>query len=253
MFLVSDASVVFFSLCTSQVIDLDAHQGNGHERALMQDRDKYIVDVFNASIYPGDHYAAQGIDLAVPVRKWIGDAEYLAKLQQTLVTAFQNFANCEMVIYNAGEFHACFMLLFCIVMSALLASFVLLFAGLDCFPSHSSVLCFPCIAFIVSLLLGVGTDCLVDDPLGCMSLTEDGIIKRDEMVFREALARGIPIVMVLSGGYQKNNAQLIARSIANLVQKFNLFGSVGGAPAPAVTAAAAVSAAAAASLHGPDA
>lgn len=37
------------------------------------------------------------------------------------------------------------------------------------------------------------------DPLGCMRLTPDGIISRDEIVFKEAISRNIPIVMVLSG------------------------------------------------------
>ncbi len=59
--------------------------------------------------------------------------------------------------------------------------------------------------------------------LGRMKVSEDGCIQRDERVFRAALDRGIPLVMVTSGGYQKTNARVIARSIANLHQTFNLF------------------------------
>ncbi len=43
-----------------------------------------------------------------------------------------------------------------------------------------------------------------------------GIIKRDEIVFRAARRRGIPILMVTSGGYQKKTARIIADSILNL-------------------------------------
>jgi histone deacetylase 11 len=36
------------------IIDLDAHQGNGHERDMMKDDDVHIVDAYNPYIYPGD-------------------------------------------------------------------------------------------------------------------------------------------------------------------------------------------------------
>jgi hypothetical protein len=41
-------------------------------------------------------------------------------------------------------------------------------------------------------------------------------------MFQTALSNKIPILMVLSGGYQKVNAPTIASSIQNLVTKFNL-------------------------------
>lgn len=49
--------------------------------------------------------------------------------------------------------------------------------------------------------------------------TFQGIIKRDELVFTNAKSRGIDIVMVTSGGYQKSNARIIADSIQNLFEK----------------------------------
>ena len=39
------------------IVDLDAHQGNGHERDHMDDENTYIVDAYNHNIYPGDDYA----------------------------------------------------------------------------------------------------------------------------------------------------------------------------------------------------
>jgi acetoin utilization deacetylase AcuC-like enzyme len=54
------------------------------------------------------------------------------------------------------------------------------------------------------------------------SVSAAGIIKRDEFVFENALKRKIPIVMTLAGGYQQNNARVVADSIINLEKQFNL-------------------------------
>ena len=43
------------------IVDLDAHQGNGHERDFMGDDSVYIFDTFNPHIYPGDNHAKQAI------------------------------------------------------------------------------------------------------------------------------------------------------------------------------------------------
>ena len=39
------------------IVDLDAHQGNGHERDFMNDGQVYIMDVYNRGIYPHDGFA----------------------------------------------------------------------------------------------------------------------------------------------------------------------------------------------------
>lgn len=43
------------------------------------------------------------------------------------------------------------------------------------------------------------------------------------LLYSYALERGIPIMMLLSGGYQKTNAAVIADSIVNLDQKLKIF------------------------------
>jgi histone deacetylase 11 len=67
-----------------------------------------------------------------------------------------------------------------------------------------------------------GSDILKGDPLGHMSVSSKGLILRDEMVFRKCLENNVPIVMTLSGGYQKTNARVITDSIKNLLTKFGL-------------------------------
>ena len=42
---------------------------------------------------------------------------------------------------------------------------------------------------------------MVGDPLGCLSISPEGIIKRDEIMFNICLTQKVPIVMILSGGY----------------------------------------------------
>ena len=80
------------------------------------------------------------------------------------------------------------------------------------------------------MLYNAGTDCLVGDPLGDLSLSPQAIIDRDEAVFAACLRatpEPVPVAMVLSGGYQKSNASVIARSLLNLHAKFGLFGGRG--------------------------
>ena len=63
------------------------------------------------------------------------------------------------------------------------------------------------------VIYGAGSDILIGDPLGNMNISAEGMIARDETIFRMCIDRNIPLVMVLSGGYQKINAEIIALSI----------------------------------------
>jgi acetoin utilization deacetylase AcuC-like enzyme len=62
---------------------------------------------------------------------------------------------------------------------------------------------------------------MAKDPLGQMNISPSAIIKRDELMFEYALKTyNVPIVMVLSGGYQMSNAPVIADSIENILNMF---------------------------------
>ncbi|XP_068939872.1 histone deacetylase 11 [Petaurus breviceps papuanus] len=143
------------------IIDLDAHQGNGHERDFMDDSRVYIVDVYNRNIYPGDGFAKRAIKRKVELEWGTGDADYLQKVTEHVEGALKEHEP-DVMLYNAG------------------------------------------------------TDILEGDPLGGLSVSAEGIIKRDELVFRAARNHNIPIFMVTSGGYQKHTARIIADSILNL-------------------------------------
>ncbi|KAK2534437.1 Hdac11 [Columba livia] len=143
------------------IIDLDAHQGNGHERDFMDDHRVYIMDVYNRYIYPGDGFAKRAIKRKVELEWGTEDTEYLQKVH-THVEGALNELKPDIIVYNAG------------------------------------------------------TDILDGDPLGGLAVSPQGIVKRDEVVFKAARRRRIPILMVTSGGYQKRTARIIADSILNL-------------------------------------
>lgn len=58
------------------------------------------------------------------------------------------------------------------------------------------------------------------DPLSRLNISAEAIIERDQYVFEQAIRNKVPICMLLSGGYQKTNAEVIAQSIANLYKHF---------------------------------
>lgn len=64
-----------------------------------------------------------------------------------------------------------------------------------------------------------GTDIFSNDPLGGLAISRNGIIQRDEFVFKSCRDLNIPIAMVLSGGYTRESADIISSSILNLSEK----------------------------------
>jgi histone deacetylase 11 len=66
------------------------------------------------------------------------------------------------------------------------------------------------------IIYNAGTDCLEGDPLGDMNISPEGIVERDQIVMKTARENNVPVVMLLSGGYQACNARVIADSIINL-------------------------------------
>ncbi|XP_028896065.1 histone deacetylase 11 isoform X2 [Zeugodacus cucurbitae] len=149
---------------TAMIVDLDAHQGNGHERDFYENEKVFILDMYNASIYPRDHEAKLAISCAVELKPRTADETYLKKLKRSFKYALSEFRP-DLLVYNAG------------------------------------------------------TDILLGDPLGLLSITPEGVMERDQFVFATCREERIPIVMLLSGGYLKSSAKVIAESIVNLKTK----------------------------------
>ena len=54
-----------------------------------------------------------------------------------------------------------------------------------------------------------GVDIHVDDRLGKLNISDDGIKQRDEIVIDNFFSKGVPLCGVLGGGYNKNFSKLI--------------------------------------------
>lgn len=54
-----------------------------------------------------------------------------------------------------------------------------------------------------------GADPYISDQLGGLALTIDGLRRRDRLVFEAARARGIPVAVVLAGGYAYNTGDTV--------------------------------------------
>jgi histone deacetylase 11 len=72
------------------IVDLDAHQGNGHERYFGEDAGVFIVDLYNREIFPQDRDARRRIDVDRPLRAGTDDRVYLATLEQALDLALRS-------------------------------------------------------------------------------------------------------------------------------------------------------------------
>ncbi|MFG0331781.1 MAG: histone deacetylase [Maioricimonas sp. JB049] len=87
-------------------IDLDAHQGNGVCHAFREDREVFLFDMFNGSVYPlFDRTARERIDCSLPLQPGTGDEEYLARLRKSLPGFLDSIGQSHPVrlaFYNAG-------------------------------------------------------------------------------------------------------------------------------------------------------
>lgn len=60
-----------------------------------------------------------------------------------------------------------------------------------------------------AVIYDAGADIHIDDDLGYLDVTTQGVYQRDKMVFREAKKRGLPIMAVIGGGYQRDINALV--------------------------------------------
>jgi histone deacetylase 11 len=67
-------------------------------------------------------------------------------------------------------------------------------------------------------IYNAGTDVFAGDPLGCLEVSADGVLRRDVFVVEELRKRGIPTLMLLSGGYTPVSYRLVADSVIRLLE-----------------------------------
>ncbi|KAG2455039.1 hypothetical protein HYH02_000864 [Chlamydomonas schloesseri] len=86
------------------VIDLDAHQGNGveHDKLTLGDTQLFILDMYNAGVFPRDDEAKAAIDIKVELKSGTEDDIYLNRLRAALERAALVLPKPDLVVYNAG-------------------------------------------------------------------------------------------------------------------------------------------------------
>ncbi len=72
-----------------------------------------------------------------------------------------------------------------------------------------------------------GADPYREDQLGGLSLTIEGLKKRDELVFRVARARGIPVMVTYAGGYARNVEDTVTIHCNTVLAAKEVFGAEG--------------------------
>jgi len=65
-----------------------------------------------------------------------------------------------------------------------------------------------------------GCDTLAGDPLASLQMSEAGIARRDGMVIDECVARGVPAVMTLGGGYSEGAWRAQCLSVRSIIKKY---------------------------------
>jgi len=68
------------------------------------------------------------------------------------------------------------------------------------------------------VIFQAGCDPLAEDPLANLSLTKAGIVERDAYVIDACVRRGVPVAMVLGGGYSKGAWAVQYASIRRILQ-----------------------------------
>lgn len=84
------------------IIDLDAHQGNGHEEIAQGNPNIAIFDMYNADTWPGDYAVQERINYNYPLKSGTADKEYLDILTRELPRAIDQ-VKPDLIIYNAGS------------------------------------------------------------------------------------------------------------------------------------------------------
>jgi histone deacetylase 11 len=68
-------------------------------------------------------------------------------------------------------------------------------------------------------IYNAGTDVYEYDSLGGLRVSPEEIVERDWFVVEQLLERDIPTLLLLSGGYHRDNYRFIADSIANILER----------------------------------
>lgn len=161
------------------VIDVDAHEGDGHQTDYKDDTRVYTIDMYNDTIYPGDLQPKSLQCHRLKLKEWTDIRE---NTEDQGASVF--YSEVKDVPEN------------------------------DCISNLESAIeqCLKTFdpGFVIYI---AGTDVLDGDPLGRCRFSIDGVVKRDQLVV--CLLKGLPMIWLAGGGYTNDSTRAMSESISN--------------------------------------
>ena len=184
---------------TALVVDLDVHHGNGTAAIFAGDRSVFTLSMHQENNYP---YPKPPSDIDVGLPDATGDETYLRLLDDALARAFTKFAKAAPTRVSSG------------------------FTPSEVEgrrdPAARSTLhdARPDLIWYLA-----GADPYLEDQLGGLALTINGLMERDRKVIRAAKTRGIPIAITFAGGYARRVEDTVQIHVNTILAAREAFGT----------------------------
>ena len=190
------------AIATAMVVDLDVHHGNGTAAIFAGDPSVFTLSMHQESNYP---HPKPPSDLDVGLDDFTGDGTYLRLLGEALEKAFERFARDSLKRSTGAG-----------VKDPEAGA-----SGLGGRGSGSSSGKYdqPDLIFYLA-----GADPYVEDQLGGLAISMDGLQERDRMVIETARSRGIPIAITFAGGYAHRVGDTVQIHLNTIVEARDSFG-----------------------------
>lgn len=193
------------------IIDLDAHQGNGNAAFAATDDNLYIFDMYNKNEYPvydqrpenplyDGKRALAHVDFPLPLDGgYLGTTGFseICDLSIPWLSVFGYTENPTPRRVDDNEY-----------LSVLKEKLERSLASLKKRGETPDL-----------IIYNAGSDVFLEDDLGMLNVSREGMIARDSYVWGLARDNKIPIVLILSGGYGPNNAMLVAESLEAILRR----------------------------------
>ena len=170
------------AIASAMVVDLDVHHGNGTAAIFAGDPSVFTLSMHQENNYP---HPKPPSDLDVGLDDFTGDGAYLRLLEEALEQAFERFAK-DTLKRGAGRGSG--------VQDPEAGASGL--GGRVRYRGSELNKEKPDLIFYLA-----GADPYVEDQLGGLAISMDGLQERDRMVMEAARSRGIPIAITFAGGY----------------------------------------------------
>ncbi len=186
---------------TALVVDLDVHHGNGTAAIFTADPSVFTLSMHQENNYP---HPKPPSDLDVGLPDFTRDDVYLKLLDDALARAFDEFAKAAPTRVGSG----------------FTPSEV---EGASATAHQSPVASRQSLPDLLWYL--AGADPYVEDQLGGLGLTINGLLERDRKVIAAARSRSIPIAITFAGGYARRVEDTVQIHVNTILAARESFGT----------------------------